>query len=400
MLHPKRRIRPAPLESGSPEVVTLIEEYFNAYNAARLREACQTFARMIDQGATIGVSISGALTPAGLSSVLVPLIKRGYIDYLSSTGANLYHDLHFDLALPLYRGNPEVITGAHDVRLRQDGIIRVYDVLFPADVLYKTDEWVYRVLMAPEIARRLSGSQLHDHIGKYALETARKLGVEKPSLLAVCHEYEVPVWVASPGDSTIGLNLSAIHTAFPERAPRVDPAADVMEMSALVLDAKRARGGTSGVVIFGGGAPKNFLLQTEPQLQEILGVAEKGHDYFIQITDARPDTGGLSGATPAEAVSWGKIDPDRLPDTVVCYLDSTVAMPLIASYVLAKCKPRKPKRLYSRLPELVESLRAEYRKTDLYSRYWSGVPKDLNAADEKNGRADGGKRPAPRRTRR
>jgi deoxyhypusine synthase len=330
----------------------------------------------------------------------VPLIKRGYIDYLSSTGANLYHDLHFDLALPLYRGNPEVITGAHDVRLRQDGIIRVYDVLFPADVLYKTDEWVYRVLMAPEIARRLSGSQLHDHIGKYALETARKLGVEKPSLLAVCHEYEVPVWVASPGDSTIGLNLSAIHTAFPERAPRVDPAADVMEMSALVLDAKRARGGTSGVVIFGGGAPKNFLLQTEPQLQEILGVAEKGHDYFIQITDARPDTGGLSGATPAEAVSWGKIDPDRLPDTVVCYLDSTVAMPLIASYVLAKCKPRKPKRLYSRLPELVESLRAEYRKTDLYSRYWSGVPKDPNAAEEKNGRGEGGKRPAPRRTRR
>ena len=103
-------------------------------------------------------------------------------------------------------------------------------------------------------------------------------------------------------------------------------------------------------MIFGGGAPKNFLLQTEPQLQEILGVSEKGHDYFIQITDARPDTGGLSGATPAEAVSWGKIDPDQLPDTVVCYVDSTMAMPLIASYVLARCKPRKPRRLYKRLP--------------------------------------------------
>ena len=113
-------------------------------------------------------------------------------------------------------------------------------------------------------------------------------------------------------------------------------------MSALVLDAKRKPGGLSGVVILGGGAPKNFLLQTEPQLQEILGVAEKGHDYFIQITDARPDTGGLSGATPSEAVSWGKIDPEKLPDTVVCYVDSTIAMPLIASYVLARCKPRKP----------------------------------------------------------
>jgi deoxyhypusine synthase len=143
-----------------------------------------------------------------------------------------------------------------------------------------------------------------------------------------------------------------------------------MEMSALVLDAKRAKGGLSGVVIFGGGAPKNFLLQTEPQLQEILGVSEKGHDYFIQITDARPDTGGLSGATPAEAVSWGKIDPDKLPDTVVCYLDSTIAMPIIASYVLARCKPRKPRRLYKRLPAMVEALRAEYRKTSMYERYW------------------------------
>jgi deoxyhypusine synthase len=382
MLHRKRRIRPAPLEKGSPDVVALIENYFNAYNAARLREACQTFARMIDAGATIGVSISGALTPAGLSSVLVPLIQRGYIDYISSTGANLYHDLHFDLDLPLYRGNPDVATGAHDVQLRKEGIIRVYDVLFPADVLFKTDEWVYRVLMSPEFAKTLSGSELHHKLGKYALETAKKAGVSKPSLLAVCHDHDVPVWVASPGDSTIGLNLSAIHTAFPEKAPKVDPAADVMEMSALVLDAKRAKNGLSGVVIFGGGAPKNFLLQTEPQLQEILGVAEKGHDYFIQITDARPDTGGLSGATPSEAVSWGKIDPEKLPDTVVCYLDSTVAMPLIASYVLAKCKPRKPKRLFARLPAMVEALRTEYRKTDLYARYW-GKPAAKSARKAK-----------------
>src|SRR6476660_3167696 len=152
MLHRKRRIRPAPLETGSPDVVALIENYFNAYNAARLRESCQLFARMIDAGATIGVSISGALTPAGLSSVLTPLMRKGFIDYVSSTGANLYHDLHFDLGLPLYRGTADVATGALDVKLRADGIIRVYDVLFPADVLYKTDEWVYRVMQADEFA--------------------------------------------------------------------------------------------------------------------------------------------------------------------------------------------------------------------------------------------------------
>jgi deoxyhypusine synthase len=351
-------------------VADLIDTYFNAYNAARLREACQAFVHMIDGGATIGLSLSGALTPAGLSAVLVPLLRAGFVDYLSSTGANLYHDLHFDLALPLYRGTSDVASGAHDVKLREQGIIRVYDVLFPADVLYKTDEWVYRVMMAPEFGRRMSGAELHHKIGKYALETARQSGVEKPSLLAACHELDVPVWVASPGDSTIGLNLSAIHTAFPDRGPHIDPGADVMEMSALVLDAKRAAGGLSGVIIFGGGAPKNFLLQTEPQLQEILGVAEKGHDFFVQITDARPDTGGLSGATPSEAVSWGKIDPDKLPDTVVCYLDSTVAMPLIAAYVMARCKPRPPRRLYRRLPAMVDALRTEYRRSSFYARYW------------------------------
>ena len=302
--------------------------------------------------------------------MLTPLIKNGYIDYISSTGANLYHDLHFDLGLPLYRGGADVATGAVDVKLREDGIIRVYDVLFPADVLYKTDEWCMRVMMGKEFHKRMGTAELHHLIGKYALETAKKTNTTKPSILATAHEYGVPVWVASPGDSTIGLNFSAIYTAFPDRGPQVDPAIDVAQMAALVLDAKRAKAGRSAVVILGGGAPKNFLLQTEPQLQEILGVAEKGHDYFIQITDARPDTGGLSGATPAEAVSWGKIDPEQLPGTVVAYVDSTVALPLIGAYVQARCKPRKPRRLYDRLPDMFDKLQKEYRKSPLYKRYW------------------------------
>src|SRR5262245_63185069 len=171
MLHEKRRLQPPPMEGGSEEVASLIDTYFSAYNAARLREACQLMVRAIESGATIGVSISGALTPAGLSSVLTPLMKHGFIDYVSSTGANLYHDLHFDLGLPLYRGTADVATGAVDVQLRKDGIIRVYDVLFPAEVLYKTDEWVYRVMMAPEIHKRMTTSELHYLIGHYAHET-------------------------------------------------------------------------------------------------------------------------------------------------------------------------------------------------------------------------------------
>ena len=375
MLHEKQRLLPPPMDEGGEPIARLIDTYFNAFNAARLREACQVLKRALDAGATLGVSLSGALTPAGLSSVLTPLMRRGFIDYVSSTGANLYHDPHFDLGLPLYRGGAEVATGAADVRLRAEGIIRVYDVLFPAEVLFRTDEWLYRVMMAEEFSgRRMGTGELHHRIGRFALETARRTeasaGVAvKPSLLAVAHELEIPIYSPSPGDSTLGLNFSAIHTADPTRGPQVDPAIDVMEMAALVLDAKRA-GGLSGVFILGGGAPKNFLLQTEPQLQEILGVAEKGHDCFVQVTDARPDTGGLSGATPSEAVSWGKIDPEKLPDTVVCYVDSTVALPLIGAYILARCRPREPRRLWRRMPEMVARLRAEYRETELYRRHW------------------------------
>ncbi|HKT08121.1 MAG TPA: deoxyhypusine synthase family protein, partial [Gemmatimonadaceae bacterium] len=139
-----------------------------------------------------------------------------------------------------------------------------------------------------------------------------------------------------------------------------DPNLDVNETASIVLAAKRG-GGKSAVMIMGGGSPKNFMLQTEPQIQEVLGIDEKGHDYFLQVTDARPDTGGLSGATPAEAVSWGKIDPDRLPDAVVCYTDSTIALPLLTSYALAKRKPRRLKRLFERRGDMMDALAREAR---------------------------------------
>jgi deoxyhypusine synthase len=112
----------------------------------------------------------------------------------------------------------------------------------------------------------------------------------------------------------------------------------------------------------GGGSPKNFVLQTEPQIQEVLGISEKGHDYYLQLTDARPDTGGLSGATPAEAVSWGKVDPQQLPGTVVCYLDNTVSFPILAAYALAKREPRRLKRLYDRRDALMRELDRAYRE--------------------------------------
>ena len=176
-------------------------------------------------------------------------------------------------------------------------------------------------------------------------------------MLSTAYRCDVPLYVSSPGDSSIGLNIADLW--LKDSGPRIDVSRDVNETSAIVYEAKQS-GNASGIIIFGGGSPKNFILQTEPQIQEILGLEDEGHDYFIQITDARPDTGGLSGATPGEAVSWGKVDPAKLPDSVVVYADTTIAAPLLAAYALSRREPRPLRRLYRRREKMLDRLRTDF----------------------------------------
>jgi deoxyhypusine synthase len=349
-------IDPTPV-TGSMTVADLVESAFLAYNAARLREACQLFVeKMLEDDVTIGMSLTGALTPAGLGmSTIIPLIENGFVDWIVSTGANLYHDTHFGIGLRMHRGNPQI----SDVVLREEGVVRIYDIFFDYEVLLSTDEFYRKMIEAPEFQRDMSTAEFHYLAGGYVAERERVLGIGRKSVLAAAHDAAVPVYTSSPGDSSIGMNVAA--KALTGNKLRYDVNADVNETAAIVLDAKRG-GGKSAVLIFGGGSPKNFLLQTEPQIQEVLKIEEKGHDYFLQVTDARPDTGGLSGATPSEAVSWGKIDPDRLPDAVVCYLDSTIALPLMTSYALARHQPRKLKRLYDRREGMMKFLTEEHSR--------------------------------------
>ena len=339
----------------------LIDTAFLAYNGARLREAAQLFTqRMLDDDVTVGVSLSGALTPAGLGmSCLIPLVEAGFIDWIVSTGANLYHDTHFGIGLSLHRGRPDL----DDVALREDQVVRIYDIVFDYRVLLDTDAFYRKILFAPQFQREMGTAEFHYLIGGIIAERQKALGLSRKSLVAACAEHGVPVYTSSPGDSSIGMNVAAL--AIEGCKLRIDVSLDVNETAAIVLDAKRS-GGKSGVVIFGGGSPKNFILQTEPQVQEVLGIEEKGHDFFVQFTDARVDTGGLSGATPSEAVSWGKVDPDRLPDTLVCYTDSTIALPLLTAYALANHKPRKSKRLYDRRGTLMKNLIREYEAAHNY----------------------------------
>jgi deoxyhypusine synthase len=352
------RIEPKPI-TGAETAAELIDGVFQAYNAGRLREGCRLFTElMLEDDVTIGVSLTGALTPAGLGmSTLIPLVEAGFIDWIVSTGANLYHDAHFGLGLEMRQGNPFV----SDVALREEEVVRIYDIFFDYSVLLDTDAFFRRIIREPEFQREMSSAEFHHLCGRYIAERQKALGQSGKSLLAVCHEYDVPVYTSSPGDSSIGMNVAA--AALQGLKLRFDVNADVNETAAIVLDAKR-RGGKSAVLIFGGGSPKNFMLQTEPQIQEVMGIAEKGHDFFLQLTDARPDTGGLSGATPAEAVSWGKVDPERLPDAVVCYTDSTIGMPLLAAYALARHAPRTPRRLFRRRDEMMERIRSEYAASE------------------------------------
>jgi len=349
------RIKPERITPGL-SAADLVDRFFNAYNGARISEICKLLEQKVlnDNNVTLGVSLTGALTPAGLgASAIVPLIENGFIDYIVSTGANLYHDIHYGLGLAMHKSSPFV----DDTELRKKQLIRIYDIIFDFDVLLKSDKYVFDVMSNPEFQKKLSTSELHNLIGKYVSETEEKHGTQGATLLGAAYRAGVPVYCPSPGDSTIGMNIAAIALSG-GNAITIDVTADVNETAAIVLDSML--NGKSGVLIFGGGSPKNFLLQTEPQLSEVLNIPVRGHDFFMQITDARPDTGGLSGATPSEAVSWGKINPDMLPNAVVAYVDTTVAMPIMTSYVLTKCKPRKLKRLFDRRGELLEQLKRKY----------------------------------------
>ena len=350
-----KRILPKNL-TGKETVSFLVDEVFLAYNSARLKEACQLFAhRMLASNVTIGMSISGALTPAGLGcSCIIPLIKAGFVDWIVSTGANLYHDMHFALNYPIHAGSFQF----DDTDLRNNDLVRVYDVVIPySDGLMATDDLLRELLVGPDFQKEMGTGELHFLLGRFCAEWERKNKLKDVSVLAAAYRAGVPCYTSSPGDSTIGMNVAGIELRGNKL--RINPSIDVNETTAFVLAAKRG-GGRSGVVLWGGGSPKNFMLQTEPQIQEVLRINELGQDFFIQVTDARPDTGGLSGATPSEAVSWGKVDPTKLPDAVVVYTDTTIAMPIVTHYALANHKPRKLRRLYDQRDKMMHALTKEY----------------------------------------
>ena len=351
---PIRYYRP----QGSPAVRQLIDRGFQAFNAGRLSEACRIFTgKMLDPAneTTIGLTVAGAMTPAGLGGCFIELMERGLVDFVISTGANLYHDLHYAMNFTLHRGSPFL----DDVKLFESGVIRIYDILFPSTVLLETDAYIRDFLVRSGVTGPMSSAEFHERLGRDLME--RFPGCEEHSVVARAAAVGVPIYTSSPGDSSIGMNL-AYHALMNGSTCMIDPNRDVNEVCAIILAARQ-----NGCVILGGGSPKNFYLQGQPTLWEVYGIPKGGNDYFIQMTTDQVVWGGLSGATPAEAVSWGKVNPGVLPDTVVAYCDSTVAFPLFCEYVVGSERGRRPRKaLLQRRTELVADLQrqATAAKTD------------------------------------
>ncbi|HXG86801.1 MAG TPA: deoxyhypusine synthase [Vicinamibacterales bacterium] len=337
--------------SGSDDIRRLIDDGFQAFNGARLGEACRIFAdKMLDKShdTTIGLTVAGALTPAGLGGCMIEMMERGLVDFMISTGANLYHDLHYALNFDLHRGSPFL----DDRVLYEQGVIRIYDVLFPAQVLLDTDSFIREFLDTTKMEGPVSTSEFHYVLGEYLRKV--RPGCEEYSVVAAAAQFGVPIYTSSPGDSSIGMNI-AFHELINDGTLMIDPNKDVNEVCAIIL-----AGDKNGCVILGGGSPKNFYLQGQPTLWEVYGIPKGGNDYFIQITTDSVVWGGLSGATPSEAVSWGKVNPGVLPDTAVAYVDSTIGFPLFCEYACAhKNGRRKRKGLVHQRDAMVAALKAE-----------------------------------------
>jgi deoxyhypusine synthase len=377
-----KRVLPQPISKDSN--LAAIIDNMDAYNGGRLRAACQLLKDKYSQeDVTIGLSIAGALTPAGLGpSTIIPLMNHGFVDWLTATGANMYHDMHFALNMPLYRGSHNV----DDADLRDKGVTRIYDILFDyQDVLMETDKILRKIMLRPEFQKEMGTREFYHHLGKVLNDIEHQSNIGQVSVLAAAYRNGIPVFTSSPGDSTIGMNIAGVELLaeasglLDKFKLKINPSIDVNDSTAIILNAKQYEKGKTGVILIGGGSPKNFMLQTEPQIQEVLMIPEAGQDYDINITDARPDTGGLSGAPPSEAASWGKIDPTKLEETVTAYVDVTVAFPLMTAYVLQTTKPKKQKRLYDRGQELREKLIKSYLENNKEIEELKGLMRKLSA---------------------
>jgi len=326
----------------------------SGYNGRQLGEAAKLFAKMIKEDATICLTVSGAMTPVGFGGIIKTLIERGFIDWVITTGANVYHEDHFAWGLPVKQGHFDV----DDMKLYENEIVRIRDVYIKFHETLEAEDLIIQKLFANDfIDKPFTTAEFCNLLGKMSKEKAKH---PEKSFITTAYEYDVPVYISTMKDSSIAMNL-AVHRLH-DKVYKLDFVKEIIEQAAILYNSKK-----SGILELGGGVPKNTAQQTGPMLDQILQRNDGGQDYVIQITDARPDTGGLSGATLQEGKSWGKVQ-DAHHDMITVYADATIAFPILALYVLSNQKSREPKRLYKKLGKYYDKLQADYLKKPTESK--------------------------------
>ena len=336
--------------SASMTVSDLIDVFGKTgYNARRLAEAAEIMIKMMESDATVCLTIAGAMTPIGFGKIISTMIENGFIDWIVTTGANVYHDLHFAYDLPVRQGHFDVdddtlyskqIVRIYDVYIKEIGTLQAQDTIMQKDIqdIYKKNKNM----------ENGSTADLSYLIGKAASEKSK---YSEKSFMVSAYKSDVPVYIPALSDSSIGLNM--LPLILNEKIS-INVIQDIAESAAILWKSDR-----SGGIELGGGVPKNFFQQTGPALYQILKIKEGGHDFIIQLTDARPDTGGLSGATLQEGKSWGKIKTSHKGNVVV-YGDSSVYFPILCAHLLTKCKPRNKKRIYKNKNKWVEEMKHNF----------------------------------------
>jgi deoxyhypusine synthase len=349
------RVSPRPI-TGQETPEELFASAFPAFVGRQLRTAWQLMRRCAESDHTVFLTLSGAMTPAGLHrSCIVPMVQAGFIDVLTTTGANLYHDAHRVIGHAIREIDPQ----AGDRALREARIIRIYDLGFDESVLLDTDTLFARFLVRPEFQRTMTTAELHWELGRCMHELEQELGIDEPCLLSACYQAGVPIFVGAPQDGSIFLNVVKLRALLGDDFRfRLDPAADVYAMAAVQWAAQQQ--GDTAVWILGGGVPKNYTLQGEPTLSQILGLDARGFDVDVQFCVDPVDNGALSSCPAGEGHTWGKVSAECVElNSVYVHTDVTAVLPWVVHGLFRHCPPRDKKRVMDAIPELVRTLDAD-----------------------------------------
>jgi len=345
-----RKVDPRPI-TGRERPSDLLKHAFPAYVGRQERTAFELMQRSVRGNCSIFLTMSGAMTPAGLhQSCLIPMIERGLVSVLTTTGANLYHDAHRIIGHAIREVNPD----AGDLALRLARIIRIYDLGFWEQALLDTDRLFSAIIRGPEFQRKMTTAEFHHLLGKSIHRIERSLRVSQPSLLSTCYQYGVPVFVGAVQDGSIFLNVVKLKRVLGEAFKfELDINDDVYAMAAVQHYCRHHFSKKLAIWILGGGVPKNYTLQGEPLLDQILNVPTTGFDIDLQFCVDPVDNGALSSCPAGEGHTWGKVSVEAVETgSVYVHCDVTAVFPWLTHALLSDPKmKRKPQHLMDRLGE-------------------------------------------------